>query len=132
MCTLPLPLDPVNSFSSGAYYSYVTGGSWEFNTRLESNKLGYAGSENKTAKDGGNNDYLYEVGTNLVLLLDPENRLKDGDMERSDTSYWADYGFIVLKEKVSAAASGQRSLHLITSGYTGGVNQDFSLTLPAS
>jgi hypothetical protein len=132
-----LPVDPINTTSSGNYYTYVTGGSWELNTRLESNKYGYNPDNLQTISrtDGGNNDYLYEVGTNLSLILDNENYLNDGDMELADTSNWADYGSVTVKEKVTNVVSlGNRSLHLKTAGYTGGTYQGISggPKLPAS
>ena len=132
-----LPIDPINQTSTGNYYTYVTGGSWELNTRLESNKYAYNPDNSQTISriDGGNNDYLYEIGTNLNLILDNENYLKDGDMELADTSNWGSYGYVTVKEKVTdVVSSGNRSLHLITAGYTGGTNQDISggPKLPAS
>jgi prepilin-type N-terminal cleavage/methylation domain-containing protein len=57
-----LPVDPVNTTSSGNYYTYVTGGSWELTAQFESQKY----SETK-AKDGGPDPAMYEVGTNLNL-----------------------------------------------------------------
>ncbi|MCX8016044.1 MAG: prepilin-type N-terminal cleavage/methylation domain-containing protein [Patescibacteria group bacterium] len=33
-----LPIDPINSTTSGQYYTYVVGGSWELNAILESDK----------------------------------------------------------------------------------------------
>lgn len=132
-----LPIDPVNATSTGNYYIYVTGGSWELNTRLESNKYGYGGNASKTNSDGGNNDYLYEIGTNLALILDNENYIKDGDMEQSDVTFWGDYSYNPpppTKEKVTTTFnSGSRSLHLVTNdaGYEG-TSQGFTRPLPAS
>ncbi len=133
-----LPVDPVNATSSGNYYTYVAGGSWELNTRLESTKYGY--NEEGTGKatlDGGNNDYLYEVGTNLSLILDNENALKDGDMELDSLGYWGDYSYNppspTIEKVTDTRHSGSRSLHLVTAdaGYEG-TTQGFTPILPTS
>jgi type II secretory pathway pseudopilin PulG len=62
--TLPkLPIDPINTTSSGNYYTYVSGGSFKLSSRLESQKYTLA----YVAQDGGSNPALYETGTNLSL-----------------------------------------------------------------
>ena len=58
-----LPIDPVNSTSSGNYYTYVTGGSWALTALLESRKE----IENTARKDGGYDPERYEIGSNLTL-----------------------------------------------------------------
>jgi type II secretory pathway pseudopilin PulG len=58
-----LPIDPINTTSSGNYYTYVTGGSYKLGARFESQKYVLA----HTAIDGGTDPALYEVGTDLVL-----------------------------------------------------------------
>ncbi len=71
-----LPVDPVNS-ASGAVdnaslvYRYscdATDLTFELNARLESDTYGPGSDDDKSAKDGGNNDELYEVGTSLSIL----------------------------------------------------------------
>ncbi len=57
-----LPVDPVNSTSTGNYYTYVVGGSWKLTSLFESEK--YAKNMNK---DGGSDTGIYEVGNNLNL-----------------------------------------------------------------
>jgi prepilin-type N-terminal cleavage/methylation domain-containing protein len=57
-----LPVDPVNTTSSGQYYTYTPGGSWELTSGMESQK--YAQQE---ASDGGVDPAMYETGTNLTL-----------------------------------------------------------------
>ncbi len=71
-----LPVDPVNTVTtlnspknSDLVYRYVCGAldlSYEINTRLESNE--YTSLNNKMQSDGGDNDTLYETGTNLRLI----------------------------------------------------------------
>lgn len=56
-----LPVDPVNTFASGLYYSYVCG-SYEFNAVMESRK--YVG---QAAIDGGDNDNVIESGSDLTI-----------------------------------------------------------------
>ncbi len=63
-----LPIDPVNATTSGRYYSYITGGSWELGASLESSKYNLGGSSPKTSNDGGVHTSLYEVGSNKTLL----------------------------------------------------------------
>jgi len=56
-----LPIDPINSTSSGNYYTYVTGGSWELNAFLESQK--YRNSSSCSQYLPG----ILKIGTNLSL-----------------------------------------------------------------
>ncbi|MDW8279637.1 MAG: LamG-like jellyroll fold domain-containing protein [bacterium] len=58
-----LPIDPINTTSSGNYYTYVTGGSFKLTSRFESQKqiLRYV------ANDGGPDPSIYELGTDLNL-----------------------------------------------------------------
>ncbi len=57
-----LPIDPINTTSSGNYYTYTQGGSWELTTIFESQKY-----IDKAAQDGGPDSAMYEIGTNLSL-----------------------------------------------------------------
>ncbi len=59
-----LPVDPINSFSSGYYYSYGCG-SWELNLRFESDKY-----RDLALFDNGSDDEVYEVGNDLNILPD--------------------------------------------------------------
>ena len=81
-----LPIDPTNDLSittgsdtstaaavtNGALmYRYACKKStvtFEVNARLESAAYGVGGTEDKAAKDGGNNANLYESGTDLTIL----------------------------------------------------------------
>jgi len=57
-----LPIDPINTTSSGNYYTYVTGGSWELATIFESEKYAI-----KAVQDGGLDIAAFEIGSNLNL-----------------------------------------------------------------
>jgi len=57
-----LPIDPTNSTTTGLYYTYTPGGSFELTTLFESDK--YAKYE---TKDGGVDPAMYERGTDLSL-----------------------------------------------------------------
>lgn len=57
-----LPVDPVNTFASGYYYSYACG-SYEMNLRFESEKY-----QELAATDNGNDAVVYETGTKLDVL----------------------------------------------------------------
>ncbi|KKU99167.1 MAG: Fibronectin type III domain protein, partial [Candidatus Jorgensenbacteria bacterium GW2011_GWC1_48_8] len=62
-----LPVDPINATSTGNYYTYVTGGSWEFTAFPESSKYKMGGGSDKTSGDGGPYPELFEIGSNLAL-----------------------------------------------------------------
>ncbi|HUZ45945.1 MAG TPA: type II secretion system protein [Terriglobia bacterium] len=76
-----LPVDPVNTTSSGLYYAYVVQGDpWEMTADMESQKYGMGGSHDVVTKDGGQYPDLYEVGSDLSL--DPV------DYNPSLVGYW--------------------------------------------
>lgn len=57
-----LPADPINN--TDYHYTYYSDGTdWEINAVLESNQ-----QKSKMTTDGGNNDNVYEVGSNLILV----------------------------------------------------------------
>ncbi len=65
----PLPVDPVNSDSSGLFYSYVTNGNrYEIASPMESQKYSLGGPNDAVSTDGGSNISLYEDGSNLSLI----------------------------------------------------------------
>ncbi|PJB83196.1 hypothetical protein CO087_02220, partial [Candidatus Wolfebacteria bacterium CG_4_9_14_0_8_um_filter_39_46] len=57
-----LPIDPINTTSTGQYYTYVVGGSYKLTALFESEKY-----TERAAKDGGVDLAEYEIGTNLSL-----------------------------------------------------------------
>jgi prepilin-type N-terminal cleavage/methylation domain-containing protein len=60
-----LPVDPVNTTSSGLYYTYVMSGTqWEVNAKMEATKNMKGGAADK---DGGSSSLIYEQGSNLSL-----------------------------------------------------------------
>jgi prepilin-type N-terminal cleavage/methylation domain-containing protein len=77
-----LPIDPINSATAtpsvtALVYRYACqetgsgskpGKAFELNARLESAAYGPSGEEDKSARDGGDNDGLYEVGNSILLL----------------------------------------------------------------
>ena len=62
-----LPTDPQNTSSTGLYYTYVTGGSYELTAAFESSKYRLGGNNDQVSTDGGSYPDLYEVGSNLSL-----------------------------------------------------------------
>ncbi len=58
-----LPVDPTNTTTTGQYYVYLVNRTWKFTTVFESAK--YAP---KMREDGGPDNVVYEVGTNLGLV----------------------------------------------------------------
>jgi prepilin-type N-terminal cleavage/methylation domain-containing protein len=77
-----MPVDPVNKIVTGGstlaaitsdalvyrYACRLSPLSFEVDATLESKAYGVSGSDDKSAKDGGNNTKLYEVGTDLTIL----------------------------------------------------------------
>ncbi len=63
-----LPIDPVNTTSSGNYYTYTPSGQkYEVATPFESAKYKLGGSADRASKDGGIYTGLYESGSSLTL-----------------------------------------------------------------
>ena len=56
-----LPIDPSNDLSSGRYYTYVMGGSYELTALMEAVK------ENVSVNDGGSLPGVFQVGTHIDL-----------------------------------------------------------------
>ncbi|MDP1706260.1 MAG: LamG-like jellyroll fold domain-containing protein [bacterium] len=81
-----LPIDPVNSTTTGEYYSYIPGGSWELNGILTSNKYRYNASIHKENMPGvlsiGSNKTLSPIYNNSGLIayypLAQENQVFQG------------------------------------------------------
>jgi prepilin-type N-terminal cleavage/methylation domain-containing protein len=63
-----LPIDPINTTSTGLYYTYIPGGSWELNAIPESTAHKLGGDKDKTSTDGGDAPGQMEMGTDLALL----------------------------------------------------------------
>jgi prepilin-type N-terminal cleavage/methylation domain-containing protein len=61
-----LPVDPVNTTSTGLFYTYVPGGSWELTALMESAK-----NATLAARDGGVDPAMLEVGSDVGLDLSP-------------------------------------------------------------
>lgn len=58
-----LPIDPVNTTSTGLYYTYMMGGSFEVNAKFESQKY-----DDLMASDGGDSLVAYERGTSKSII----------------------------------------------------------------
>lgn len=58
-----LPIDPVNTTSTGLYYTYMMGGSFELNAKFESQKY-----DDLMVNDGGDSDLAYERGTDKTIV----------------------------------------------------------------
>ena len=66
-----LPVDPINSYNSKYFYSYVFHRGmkgFELNANLECNRYKKGGVEDKTSTEGGDDPDIYEVGSILTLL----------------------------------------------------------------
>jgi prepilin-type N-terminal cleavage/methylation domain-containing protein len=57
-----LPIDPTNTTSTGLYFTYVTGGSWELTSQFESTSY-----SEQASIDGGVDPASFEFGTDLTL-----------------------------------------------------------------
>ncbi len=75
-----LPIDPINTTTTGQYYTYTPGGSWELTSTMEASKNKMGGSNDKTSTDMGSYPDLYELGSNLSLL--------PVDRDSSLVGYW--------------------------------------------
>jgi hypothetical protein len=62
-----LPIDPQNTSSTGLFYTYVSGGSFELTAAFKSSKFKLGGYKDIVSTDGGLYPDLYEVGSNLSL-----------------------------------------------------------------
>ena len=71
-----LPVDPVNTVASGAFYVFVTDGrTWTLASLLESERyIPFA------ARDGGTDAARFEVGTNLSLWVAPLGTVSDWNL----------------------------------------------------
>ncbi|MGC8981588.1 MAG: DUF2341 domain-containing protein [Minisyncoccia bacterium] len=58
-----LPIDPINR--PPYYYTYVAGGSYELTALMEKNEN--RGKDSISARDGGDDDFIYEVGSDKKL-----------------------------------------------------------------
>jgi len=61
-----LPVDPTNATSTGLYYTYIPGGSWEMTALMESTKRRLGGDKDVVGNDGGDTYSTYEVGSSLT------------------------------------------------------------------
>lgn len=78
-----LPIDPVNTTSSGQFYTYTPGGSWELTSAVESTK--YRGIDRISGKDGGDSYNSFEIGTNLALA---PIQIQELGRDSALTGYW--------------------------------------------
>lgn len=62
-----LPIDPVNTVASGNYYTYIPGGSWELNAKMEASNNVLGGVTDKVSTDGGDDFTKFEIGTDITL-----------------------------------------------------------------
>ena len=64
-----LPIDPVNSFASGLYYTYACSRNphYELTGRLEASQYLKGGSQDRVSNDSGDDPFVYEIGSNLQL-----------------------------------------------------------------
>ncbi len=79
-----LPIDPINTTSSGEYYTYVAGGSWKLASVFESQKY-----VSKATMDNGRDSNRYEIGTDLSLGIASSCKgAKDTQPASTDGTYW--------------------------------------------
>jgi prepilin-type N-terminal cleavage/methylation domain-containing protein len=82
-----LPLDPINQTSTGEYYTYFPGGSYELTAMLTA--LKNKGKDNIGGKDGGDNNYLYELGSNLFATPSiVQSRVEGNSLTQGLVGYW--------------------------------------------
>ncbi len=81
-----LPVDPINTTSTGNYYTYTPGGSWQIRAILESEKY-----QTNAINDGGSSDNAYETGTDLSIIpaTFPNNWIKvPGNSTYNTSNFW--------------------------------------------
>ena len=63
------PLDPVNTFASNLYFTYTCtrNPNFELTAKMESTRYRIGGGQDKTGEDGGDDVFVYEVGSDLGL-----------------------------------------------------------------
>jgi len=109
-----LPIDPINQTSTGEYYTYVVGGSWELNAFTESNKY-----KNIALNDGGDSDNAIEIGSNLISapLTFPHNWIKiPGNSTYGTSDFW------VMKYEAKYSKTGKGVDDANNCYYTSGVD----------
>lgn len=77
-----LPIDPVNTTSTGLYYTYMMGGSFEVNAKFESQKY-----DDLMANDGGDSLVAYERGTNKTIVPAVSSSSSIAHVSSSNSSY---------------------------------------------
>jgi bis(5'-nucleosidyl)-tetraphosphatase len=66
-----LPIDPINQYKDKLFYTYVfhrANKTFEINAKLESAQYKLGGVEDQTSNDAGDNDNLFEVGSQRDLM----------------------------------------------------------------
>lgn len=61
------PVDPKNDATNFYSYAFDALNQWEFATKMESTRYKQSGSDDVESTDGGNQNALFEVGTNVSL-----------------------------------------------------------------
>ena len=104
-----LPIDPINTFASGQYFTYVCDP--ELNTSLESEKM-----KPYLLSDGGDDINAYEIGNKLYIT--PTSNLNSGNLI-IDNSFegWLDWGTEEVVD-ITTGYSGATSLHMFDSAVT--------------
>jgi len=93
-----LPIDPTNTTSTGLFFSYVVGSSWEFVGGMESSKY----QTDAAQVDGGTSITSFEIGS--ALSLTPaiiEEYKKDSDL----VGYWS-FDYLTTGSIANAATTG--------------------------
>lgn len=129
-----LPVDPINTTSTGDYYTYVIGGTnnsqYELTSVTESQRYNLGGSGDKVSTDGGPDPIAYELGSNLQISPFIRTLWTNvGDFE-TGTDGFGVYGGTVVQTSSYGSITGSGAL-LITASSTcpntcgGGVGPSF-------
>ncbi len=86
-----LSVDPTNTASDGLYYKYIisASGGFEINASMESRKFNIGGKSDKVSTDGGDDPYIYEVGTNFDIFK--YEVLTNADFGAGSLSGWVNW-----------------------------------------
>lgn len=126
-----LPLDPVNTFASGQYYTYVCGDP-EINTSFESDKF-----KPYIITDGGDDDNAYEIGNKFISPLRYSiftDGFESGNFTYNKWLNYQPYGNLTAKLSISTndTHSGQYSMKVDFYGSVGDFPYDQLVSLNQS
>jgi prepilin-type N-terminal cleavage/methylation domain-containing protein len=118
-----LPVDPVNTAAAAPYlyYTYAAAdGKWELAAVMESRRYKSGGNRDVVSNDGGDDDVLFEMGSDLSLIPEGAGGLGEGNIDSTYRYAWAEgIGWIDFREtgNVKVNSSQLKGYATSTVGY---------------